>query len=221
MNLRALEMGIEKEGISTPSLIRAPKVPFQIMYRLLKRCFDFGAALTGLILTFPLLFVVAILIVIDSPGGFIYRQVRVGRHGRLFVLYKLRSMVIDAERNGPQWASRNDPRITRVGRIIRKYRIDEIPQFINVLRGDMSIIGPRPERPEFTMDFNKKIPGFESRLQVKPGITGWAQVNGGYERTPAEKLSLDLDYIKNMGLLIDFRILFKTIYIVISGLGAR
>ncbi|WP_037996727.1 sugar transferase, partial [Thermoactinomyces sp. Gus2-1] len=116
---------------------------------------------------------------------------------------------------------KNDPRVTRVGKFIRKTRIDELPQLINILRGDMSLIGPRPERPVFTEKFDKEIPGFKKRLLVKPGLTGWAQVNGGYEMTPAEKFELDMFYIQNQSFKMDMQILFRTVWVVVSGNGAR
>ena len=130
-------------------------------------------------------------------------------------------MRIDAEKNGAQWAQKNDPRITKVGNFIRKTRIDEIPQLLNILKGDMGLIGPRPERPELTYQFNEEIPGFINRLVVKPGLTGWAQVNGGYEISPQEKLVWDLDYIKNRSILMDIKIILRTVKVVITGEGAR
>lgn len=142
-------------------------------------------------------------------------------NGKRFEIIKLRSMRTDAEKNGPQWAAKNDPRVTRVGKFIRKTRIDELPQLINILRGDMSLIGPRPERPVFTEKFDKEIPGFKKRLLVKPGLTGWAQVNGGYEMTPAEKFELDMFYIQNQSFKMDMQILFRTVWVVVSGNGAR
>ena len=130
-------------------------------------------------------------------------------------------MYIDAEKDGPKWASENDERITKVGRIIRKTRIDELPQLFNILKGDMSIIGPRPERPELIKEFIKYIPDFNDRLLVKPGITGWAQVNGGYSLTPEEKLEFDKYYIKNRGFKLDLLILIKTIIVIFTSHGAR
>lgn len=127
----------------------------------------------------------------------------------------------DAEKNGAQWAERDDPRVTKVGKFIRKTRIDELPQLWNVLKGDMSLIGPRPERPMFTAQFNNQIPVFVERLIVKPGLTGWAQVNGGYDITPREKLKYDLYYINNMNLLLDLKIILLTIKVVFTGNGAR
>lgn len=130
-------------------------------------------------------------------------------------------MNINSEKNGEQWAEKNDSRITKVGAIIRKTRIDEIPQLFNVLKGDMSIIGPRPERPNFTKEFNEQIPGFIERLKIKPGITGWAQVNGGYEISPKDKLRYDMYYIENKNLILDFLVIIKTVKVVLTGDGAR
>ncbi|QTC43976.1 sugar transferase [Bacillus sp. V3] len=186
-----------------------------------KRLMDVIMALTGLILTIPILFLFCIALKLETPGPAFYLQERVGRNGKYFKVIKLRSMGVDAEKKGAQWADKNDPRVTKIGAIIRKTRIDEIPQLFNVLQGDMSMIGPRPERPMFTAQFNEEIPGFVKRLAVKPGITGWAQVNGGYDITPKEKLKLDLYYIENKSLLIDSKIIFKTIRIVLTGEGAR
>lgn len=140
---------------------------------------------------------------------------------KVFSIYKLRSMYQDAEKNGHKWASKNDTRITKVGRFIRKTRIDELPQIINVIKGEMSIIGPRPERPEFINEFLKDIPNFNERLAVRPGITGWAQVNGGYELTPKDKLVYDLFYINHESIKLDFLILLKTIKVMVTGNGSR
>ncbi|WP_415748122.1 sugar transferase, partial [Streptococcus mitis] len=148
-------------------------------------------------------------------------QERIGLNGQSFSIYKLRSMYQDAEKNGHKWASKNDTRITKVGRFIRKTRIDELPQIINVIKGEMSIIGPRPERPEFINEFLKDIPNFNERLAVRPGITGWAQVNGGYELTPKDKLVYDLFYINHESIKLDFLILLKTIKVMVTGNGSR
>ncbi|KPC75871.1 UDP-phosphate N-acetylgalactosaminyl-1-phosphate transferase [Thermoactinomyces vulgaris] len=190
-------------------------------YLAFKRGFEIVFSIGLLLFTLPVLILTAIAIKLESPGPIFYKQERVGLNGKTFNIFKLRSMRTDAEKNGPQWAAKNDPRVTRVGQFIRKTRIDELPQLINILRGDMSLIGPRPERPMFTEQFDKEIPGFKKRLMVKPGLTGWAQVNGGYEATPAEKLELDLEYIRNQSFKMDFHILLKTVWIVISGNGAR
>ncbi|MBX9998578.1 exopolysaccharide biosynthesis polyprenyl glycosylphosphotransferase [Priestia aryabhattai] len=187
----------------------------------IKRIIDVLFSLIGLIITLPIILLVAILIKIETPGPFFFLQERVGLNGKYFYVIKLRSMTVDAEKNGAQWAEKNDPRVTRVGTFIRKTRIDEIPQFINVLVGDMSLVGPRPERPIFTAMFNEDIPGFVERLKIKPGITGWAQVNGGYEITPKEKLALDCYYISNFSLVLDIQIILKTIIICLTGKDAR
>ncbi|WP_394554596.1 UDP-phosphate N-acetylgalactosaminyl-1-phosphate transferase [Priestia aryabhattai] len=187
----------------------------------IKRIIDVLFSLIGLIITLPIILLVSILIKLETPGPFFFLQERVGLNGKYFYVIKLRSMTVDAEKNGAQWAEKNDPRVTRVGTFIRKTRIDEIPQFINVLVGDMSLVGPRPERPIFTAMFNEDIPGFVERLKIKPGITGWAQVNGGYEITPKEKLALDCYYISNFSLVLDIKIILKTIIICLTGKGAR
>ena len=182
---------------------------------------DISIASISFLFAFPLLIITAILIKLESKGSCFYNQIRVGKDGRLFRIYKLRSMYIDAEMGGPQWARENDPRVTKIGRYIRKTRIDEIPQLINIIKGDMSIVGPRPERPCFIDKFNKEIPEYNLRLTVRPGLTGWAQVNGGYELSPWEKLEKDLYYINNQSIWLDIKIVLKTIKVVFSGHGAR
>jgi exopolysaccharide biosynthesis polyprenyl glycosylphosphotransferase len=191
------------------------------LYPVCKRIFEIVFSISLLLFTLPLMVVVAIAIKLESRGPIFYKQERVGLNGKIFSIYKFRSMRVDAEKNGPQWAAKNDPRVTRVGKFIRKTRIDELPQLINVLKGDMSLIGPRPERPMFTEQFAKEIPGFKKRLQVKPGLTGWAQVNGGYEMTPREKFELDMYYIENESFRLDLQILLRTVWVVLSGHGAR
>ncbi len=180
---------------------------------------------TLLVLLIPLLLVVAAAIKIDSAGPVLYVQDRVGQHGRVFRIFKFRSMRQDAENgSGPRWAAKEDPRTTRVGRAIRLSRIDEIPQLFNVLRGDINLVGPRPERPEFVRKLEETIPYYSIRHTVKPGLTGWAQVMFTYCGTIAEskeKLQYDLFYIKNMSLKLDLLILFQTVKIVLIGRGAR
>lgn len=192
-----------------------------IMYNMYSRILDICLSLIGLVIGIPLIIIFGILIKLEDKGPIIYKQERVGKYGKLFNIYKVRSMKVDAEKNGAQWAQENDPRILKVGNFIRKTRIDEIPQLFNILKGDMSIVGPRPERPIFTMQFNEDIDGFINRLLVKPGLTGWAQVNGGYEMTPEEKLKWDIDYIQNRNAFIDTRIIFRTVKVVLTGEGAR
>ncbi|MGG3925095.1 exopolysaccharide biosynthesis polyprenyl glycosylphosphotransferase [Metabacillus fastidiosus] len=200
----------------------AAVIPRETVYNLaLKRIFDLIFATIGLIIAAPIILITMLIIRLESPGAAVFYQERLGLKGKSFNVIKLRSMRTDAEKNGAQWASKNDPRVTKVGAFIRKTRIDELPQLVNVIKGEMSIIGPRPERPQFTEDFDREIPGFKMRLAVRPGVTGWAQVNGGYDITPKEKLAYDLYYIKNMGLLLDLTTAFKTIKVIFTGEGAR
>jgi len=191
--------------------------------RALKRSMDVLVSLSVLLLGSPLLVLLAVAIRLDSRGPVLYTQKRVGRGGRIFILYKFRSMVHNAEaRTGPIWAGKNDPRITRVGRFMRKLHLDELPQFINILKGDMSLVGPRPERPAFVDQFRDSIPLYERRLNVKPGITGWAQVKHKYDESLTDvmdKLRYDLFYLENMSLALDVKIILSTVAIVLSGRG--
>ncbi|HCX9663293.1 TPA: sugar transferase, partial [Staphylococcus aureus] len=159
--------------------------------------------------------------VIDSPGNPIYSQVRVGKMGKLIKIYKLRSMCKNAEKNGAQWADKDDDRITNVGKFIRKTRIDELPQLINVVKGEMSFIGPRPERPEFVELFSSEVIGFEQRCLVTPGLTGLAQIQGGYDLTPQQKLKYDMKYIHKGSLMMELYISIRTLMVVITGEGSR
>lgn len=211
---------LEKKSMNE-SVIYSISDPRIHRYLMFKSFCDFLVALIGLVVTSPIIMLFSILIKLESKGPVFYKQERVGINGKLFYVFKLRSMFINAEANGAQWASKNDPRVTRVGAFIRKTRIDELPQLLNILKGEMSLIGPRPERPMFTEKFNNEIPGFTKRLAVKPGLTGWAQVNGGYDITAKQKLELDLFYIGGICLRLDTHILFKTIRVVITGNGAR
>jgi lipopolysaccharide/colanic/teichoic acid biosynthesis glycosyltransferase len=190
-------------------------------YLYLKRVFDILVSATGIIFTLPIVVLFAILIVLETPGSPFYIQERLGKDGKCFKMIKLRSMRNDAEREGAKWAELNDSRITKVGSLIRKTRIDELPQLIFVLKGDMSIVGPRPERPIFTAKFNREIKGFSNRLMVKPGLTGLAQVNGGYDISPKEKLQYDLEYIQNLTFSLELKIILKTFKVVLTGEGAR
>lgn len=190
-------------------------------YLRIKYTLDIIFALIGLFVLGPVILIFSILIILESSGAPFYLQERLGLKGKKFRVVKLRSMRNDAEKNGPKWAEKNDPRITKIGAFIRKTRIDELPQLFNILKGDMSLVGPRPERPMFTEKFEQEIPGFRKRLMVKPGLTGWAQVNGGYEITPKEKLNLDVYYINNASIVLDFKIIFRTVKVVITGDGAR
>jgi sugar transferase (PEP-CTERM system associated) len=190
-----------------------------------KRTFDIFVSILLLILTLPIIFVTALMIALDNKGEVVYRQKRVGRAGETFTLLKFRSMDPDAEKDGgPSWASVNDVRITPVGRFIRRTRIDELPQLINVLRGEMSFVGPRPERPEFVGMLTEQIPFYAVRHSVKPGITGWAQVRYSYGANveqAVKKLEYDLYYVKNHTLLLDLLILLETVRVVMLAEGAR
>jgi len=190
-------------------------------YSFFKRSLDLFLVILSLPIVTVIIFIFSIIIKLESPGSAFYVQERVGLNGKYFNVIKLRSMRNNAEKNGPKWATENDPRITKVGGFIRKTRIDELPQLFNVLKGDMSLIGPRPERPVFTVEFTKNMPEFTARLAVKPGLTGWAQVNGGYDITPKEKLKLDLYYIEHKSLRLDLIIIMKTLKVVLTGDGAR
>jgi exopolysaccharide biosynthesis polyprenyl glycosylphosphotransferase len=191
-----------------------------------KRVFDIVMSLLILILTSPIMLSTMALIWLSTLGRdpVFYRQVRVGYKGREFYVLKFRSMRVDAEKSGPRMASVNDARVTGIGRFIRSTRIDELPQLLNVLKGDMSLVGPRPERPEFVSSFQQEISGYALRHQVKPGITGWAQVRYPYGETvedAANKLYFDLSYIRRKSLWLDILILFQTIPVVLTGHGAR
>lgn len=218
--------------------------PWSEFSRSAKGVLDRVLALVALILLAPLFLVVAILVRLSGPGPVIYRQIRIGIDrrfserdngqverrrlrlpGRPFVIYKFRTMVDGAESElGPTWAADRDPRVTPIGRILRSLRIDEMPQFLNVLRGDMSLVGPRPERPVFVNDLMDSVPGYAHRLRVKPGITGLAQVEHQYDSClddVRQKIQYDLYYIRQRDLWLDCRILFKTVWVVLGGRGAR
>ena len=190
---------------------------------LVKRVIDLSFGLIGLMLSSPLMLLIALAIRVDSEGPVFYRQERVGAAGRGFNLIKFRSMRIGAESSqGAQWAEENDPRITRVGRFLRKYRLDEVPQFLNVIRGEMSFVGPRPERPHFVEQLRERIPFYDERHSVRPGITGWAQVEFTYTASVEDayqKLEYDLFYLKNLSILFDLAIVFRTVRVVLFGIG--
>ena len=190
----------------------------------IKRMIGFSFSSIGLILLSPLILIISILIKIDSRGPIFYKQERTGEDGRVFGLIKFRSMVANAETNGPVWAEKNDSRVTRIGKWMRNWRLDEVPQMFNVLKGDMSFVGPRPERPFFIEKLRKEIPFYDQRFYVKPGITGWAQIKyryGASKDDALEKLKYDLYYIKNLSSLFDMIIIFETVKVVLFGKGAR
>ena len=192
--------------------------------RRLKRAMDLFISLGLLVVTAPLMGITALAIALESRGPVIYRQTRVGLYDKEFYVHKFRSMRLDAEKDGAVWAKKHDGRVTRVGRFIRKVRIDELPQLWDVFKGNMSLIGPRPERPEFVSRLKEAIPFYGLRHSVKPGVTGWAQVcypYGASEEDARRKLEYDLYYIKNMSLILDFKIILKTIGVVLFPSGAR
>jgi sugar transferase (PEP-CTERM system associated) len=216
---------IDLDGVHADWLLFADGFASGRASNVAKRAFDICVSLALLLLTLPLMLLIAALVRIDSVGPVLYRQQRTGLHGRPFTLLKFRSMTMDAEQGGnPRWAIQQDPRITRVGSFIRPMRIDELPQLINVLRGEMSMIGPRPERPHFVEQLARIIPFYNERSYVKPGITGWAQVNypyGASVEDARQKLSYDLYYVKNRSLLLDVLILIATIRVILFREGAR
>lgn len=201
--------------------LNEPVVAGGIFYRVIKRTFDvFGSLVALFLLALPMAYV-AIRIKRESPGPVFYSQVRVGLGGRKFRIYKFRSMYVGAEAEGPQWAAKNDDRVTPFGRKLRDSRFDEVPQFWNVIKGDMSLVGPRPERPAFCKAFERRISGWRYRTLVKPGISGLAQVIGGYEMLPSEKVALDLEYIEKRSIGMDVWVLAQTLPFVANKKNAR
>ncbi len=238
---------------AVPEVLTRPERIKALFNSLLKRTIDIVGAVVGLLLTSPFMLLLPILIKLDSQGPVFYTQLRVGvnrrkegrryhqqvgikserrtrdrrrenYHGKPFRVIKFRTMVRDAEKkSGPVWATKNDPRITRIGAFMRKTRLDEIPQFINILKGDMALVGPRPERPSFVRDLSTKVDDYIERLEVKPGLTGLAQVENGYDSSLASvtrKVKYDLQYIKNWTLFYDIKIILKTFVVVFTGKGA-
>ncbi|MBN1211258.1 MAG: sugar transferase [candidate division Zixibacteria bacterium] len=238
---------------AVPEALTRPEHLKVMFNNAVKRSIDILGAVVGLILALPFMIILPILIKLDSPGPIFYTQLRVGvnrrkndrryhqkvgiaseqrdrdrrrenYHGKPFDVIKFRTMVSDAEKkSGPVWATKNDPRITRLGSFMRKTRLDEIPQFINILKGDMSLVGPRPERPNFVKDLSTKVDDYTSRLDVKPGLTGLAQIENGYDSSiasVARKVKYDLQYIKNWTIFYDIKIILKTFVVVFTGKGA-
>ena len=190
-------------------------------YLVIKRFLDIVLSfLAGTVLLLPLA-VVAVIIKIDSKGPVFYKQERIGKNGKLFKIIKFRTMTEFAEENGPQWADEDDERCTKVGAVLRKCRLDELPQLWNIFVGDMSIVGPRPERPYFYDKFEEYIHGFKHRLAVIPGLTGLAQINGGYDLKPEEKILYDMEYIKTCSLWLDIKLCFMTVKLIFTHEGAR
>ena len=221
------EYGVVKLDMLTPSwLVHSDGFKSGAMALAIKRVLDISVSLIFLAFLWPVMLMTAIAILMEN--GFrqpiIYRQVRIGENGGPFSIFKFRSMRVDAESDGkPRWATKNDSRITRVGSFIRKTRIDELPQIFNILKGEMSFVGPRPERPEFVVDFVQKHEYYGARFRFKPGLTGWAQIKHPYGNTEDDalrKLEYDLYYIKNYSLFLDLLILVKTVEVVLFGIGS-
>lgn len=210
-----LVSGLYLENLSGIPILGLSRLPLDRMFnKLLKRLLDIGGATVGLVLSAPLIAVFGALVYLESPGPILYRQRRIGRNGKIFHMLKIRSMRLDAEKDGKVgWSTKEDPRRLRVGTFMRRLNIDEIPQFWNVLRGEMSLVGPRPERPELIRNFKHEIPHYNARHTVKPGITGWAQVNGLRGDTDlTQRIIHDLYYVEHWNLLFDFRLMFLTLF---------
>lgn len=198
------------------------KLKPKVFYSIVKRLFDFFASLIAIIILLVPMIIIGILVKLTSKGPILYKQERLGKNGKPFKLVKFRSMRVDAEANGAQWSQGDDdPRITKFGRFMRKARIDELPQLFTILSGKMSIVGPRPEREVFYNEFEKYIHGFRERLKVKPGLTGLAQVSGGYDLKPEEKIIYDIEYIKKRSIWMDIKVIFKTVLVIFTHDGAK
>ena len=211
----------KKDGSKIYIVKKIGEVEKKPVYSFFKRIFDLVFSLaTFSVLIIPML-IIAIIVRITSNGPSLYRQERVGLNGKRFILYKFRSMRLDAETNGAQWAVDNDPRVTKFGRIMRLTRLDELPQLINIIKGDMSFVGPRPERPVFYEKFAEYIDGFDERLKVMPGLTGLAQINGGYDLKPEEKVAYDIEYIETRSLWLDFKLIIRTVSVIFTHDGAK
>ncbi len=212
------------EFISPSNLIFCEGFSLSRLSLFLKRTYDILLSLVGLVVVAPFFLIIALLIKLESKGPIFFKQTRVGKNERLFSIYKFRSMYDEAEKKtGPIMSFKNDHRVTRVGKVLRKTRLDELPQLWNVLKGDMSFVGPRPERPMFVERFRKQIPFYAQRFQLRPGITGWAQIRCSYASTieeTLEKLRFDLYYLKNFSLLFDITIILRTIKVVLFARGS-
>jgi len=212
------------DDLKPSSIIFSREFRRGIVARTVKRAIDLSVSLLGLAFALPLFAVIGMLVKLDSPGPVFYRQVRVGLRAQPYMIWKFRSMFIDAEKGGARWTSEKDPRVSRFGRYLRKWRLDEIPQLINVLKGEMSLVGPRPERPVFVQELRSIIPFYDLRHAVRPGITGWAQTQFRYGASAEDshvKLQYDLYYVKYLSIRLDMRILLETIRVILRGEGAR
>ena len=215
---------IHLDGLRPSSFLYAEGFRIKPSQQITRRIASTVAAAIGLVLFAPLFPVVVLLVRLSSPGPIFFRQVRVGQAGRTFTVFKFRTMRQDAEAGGAKWASKNDPRVTKFGMLMRKTRVDEVPQLWNVLRGDMAFVGPRPERPEFVPWLAEQLPYYNLRHMIRPGLTGWAQIRYGYGATLAEsrqKLEYDLYYVKHASLGLDLLIMFETIKTILHRKGAQ
>jgi len=208
---------VEVEQIAGIPLIEIKSERFAKTKSIMKRIIDIVVSVIIVLVTTPLWLIIAFAIKCQSKGTVLYKQKRVGKNGKEFTLFKFRTMVQGAEKNGPTFSFHNDPRVTKVGRFLRRCYLDELPQIWNVIKGDMSLVGPRPERPVFVQQFKEECPYYEMRLKVKPGITGLAQIHGYYDTSVANKLRYDVFYINNMSLLLDLKILFLTLKVALTG----
>jgi sugar transferase (PEP-CTERM system associated) len=216
--------GVMLERLSASWLVLSEGFRKDFLLMFTKRVLDIVISSIALVLTSPLMLLISSAILMESGAPVIFRQDRVGLHGRIFRMLKFRSMKNDAENAGARWASPDDVRITWVGRMLREYRLDELPQLLNVLRGDMSLVGPRPERPEFVGMLGEQIPFYHERHTVRPGLTGWAQIKYQYGASVGDaktKLEYELYYIKHLSIFLDLVIIFRTLQVVLSGKGAR
>lgn len=213
---------VDHDLLSDIPLVTLTKELVPAWVSLIKSVFDRVVAFLLLLLTSPIFLIISLLVKLSSPGPVIFKQERIGKDQKIFYQLKFRTMVQNAEEmTGPVLATENDPRITRIGHFLRRYRLDELPQLVNILEGNMSFVGPRPERPYFVEKFKKTIPGYAERFRIKPGLTGLAQVNGSYATTAANKLKYDLIYIYHQSFILDLKILFNTIRVVLNASGSR
>ncbi len=219
--LETVEKLVDTSKVIELERINYAKLPRRRVFRFVKRAFDIASCSAALVVCAIPMAVIAVAVKLDSPGPVFYSQTRLGAYSRPIQVVKFRSMRTDAEAMGAQWAQGEDPRVTKVGAFLRKTRLDELPQFWAVIKGDMSLIGPRPEREVFYNEFEKYIHGFSQRMVCRPGITGLAQVNGGYDLLPEEKILYDIEYIKHANLAMDWKIIWKTISVLFTHEGAR
>jgi lipopolysaccharide/colanic/teichoic acid biosynthesis glycosyltransferase len=200
---------------------RIGNIPPKRLYCFIKRLFDIVLSVFGIVVAFIPMVIISIVIKCDSQGPIIFKQERLGYRAKPFNIYKFRSMKTNAEENGAKWAEKNDNRVTRVGKFLRQSRLDELPQLFNIFLGQMSFVGPRPERDVFYNEFKSYIDGFDQRMLIIPGLTGFAQINGGYDLLPEEKIIFDIEYIKKRSISMDLKLILETILVVFTHNGAR